>query len=329
VYLTGELGGWTAPKDVVLWVLGQLGTAGGTHAVLEYIGPSARTLSATGKATIANMGAELGATTSVFPADHRMLAYLAATGRGEVVPLVERNAHLLEPDPEVEANPKGHDDRVLRLDLTGLEPPVAGPHAPDRVRPLSSLTAEVRASEGGLVDAISAALIGSCTNSSYEDMSRAADLARQAVRKGLRAASPLLIAPGSARVRATLERDGQLEPLWELGGVVLASACGPCIGQWKRSPETASAPNTIVTTFNRNFPARNDGHATTMSFLASPEIVTAFALAGRLSFDPRTDALVGSDGQPFHLDPPTRAPDVPAVSSPFQGGQGSRRPSAA
>jgi aconitate hydratase len=311
VYLTGELGGWTAPKDVVLWVLGKLGAAGGTHAVLEYIGPGARTLSATGKATITNMGAELGATTSVFPADGRMLAYLVATGRAELVPLVERAAHLLEPDPEAEAHPEDHYDRVLRLDLGELEPHVAGPHAPDRVRPLSALAAEVRASGGALVDAVSAALIGSCTNSSYEDMSRAADVARQAARHGVHAAAPLLIAPGSIRVRATLERDGQLEPLRVLGGAVLASACGPCIGQWKRSPSAASAPNTIVTTFNRNFPARNDGHRTTMSFLASPEIVTALALAGRLSFDPRTDVLVGNDGQPFRLEPPARAPDVP------------------
>jgi len=311
VYLTGELGGWTAPKDVILWVAGQLGVSGGTNAVVEYIGPGARTLSATGKATIANMGAEVGATTSVFPADERMLAYLRATGRPALVPLVERHGHLLSPDPEAERSPEQCYDRVLRLDLSRLEPHVTGPASPDRARPISALAAEVRAPGSGLVDEISAALIGSCTNSSYEDMSRAADVARQATSHGLRAAAKLLITPGSQRVRATLERDGQVEPLRDVGGVVLASACGPCIGQWNRSPETAGVPNTIVTSYNRNFPARNDGQPTTMSFIASPEIVTALSLAGRLSFNPLTDTLTGSDGQPFHLEPPARAPDVP------------------
>jgi aconitate hydratase len=313
VYLTGELGGWTAPKDVILRVAAELGVSGGTHAVIEYIGPGARALSATGKATIANMGAEVGATTSMFPADERMLAYLHATGRAALVPLVERHGHLLAPDPEVEQHPEEHYDRVLRLDLSRLEPHVTGPGSPDRARPISALAAEVRAPGSALVDAISAALIGSCTNSSYEDTSRAADVARQALRHGLRAATPLLITPGSERVRATLERDGQVQPLRDLGGAVLASACGPCIGQWRRSPEAAGVPNTIVTSYNRNFPARNDGQATTMSFIASPEIVTALALAGRLSFNPLTDTLTGSDGQPFRLDPPGRAPEVPSA----------------
>ena len=311
VVLTGKLGGWTAPKDVILWVAGQLTASGGTHAIVEYIGPGARTLSATGKATIANMGAELGATTSMFPADAHMVLYLEATGRGELGRLVERSQPLLEPDAEAEAHPEQHYDRVLELDLSKLEPHVVGPHTPDRARPISALAAEVRDPRNGFVDAISAALIGSCTNSSYEDMSRAADLAEQAKAHGVGAAVPFLVTPGSERIRATIERDGQMRSLREIGGTVLANACGPCIGQWRRTEETGRAPSTIVTSYNRNFPGRNDGHATTMSFIASPELVTALALAGRLSFDPRTDSLVGTDGEPFRLAPPQAAPEVP------------------
>jgi aconitate hydratase len=305
VVLTGELGGWAAPKDVVLWVAGQLGVSGGTHAIVEYIGPGARTLSATGKATITNLGAELGATTSMFPTDDRMLRYLAATGRADLVPAIEAHRDLLAPDPEVEADPERFYDRVLRLDLGGLEPHVNGPHSPDRARPLSALAREVR--EQGFVDRIAATLIGSCTNSSYEDLVKAARVAQQAAAHGLRPAAPVWLTPGSERVRATLERDGVLD---ELGGTVLAAACGPCIGQWSR-PDAGDAPNTIVTTYNRNFAGRNDGRPTTMSFLASPELAMALALGGRLSFDPRVDELVGADGAPFRLDPPGAAPDVP------------------
>jgi aconitate hydratase len=319
VVLTGELSGWTAPKDVILHVAGQLGVSGGTNAVLEYIGPGARTLGATGKATIANMGAEVGATTSMFPADERMLVYLRATGRGDLVPLVERYMDLLAPDPEALAHPEDHYDRVLRIDLSRLEPHVNGPGSPDRARPISALAAEVRAGGCDFPDAISAALIGSCTNSSYEDMHRAADVASQALRHGVRAAVPFLVTPGSERVRATLERDGQAEPLRAIGGAVMANACGPCIGQWRRAPATDGVPNTIVTSFNRNFPRRNDGQATTMNLLASPEIVTAFAIAGRLSFNPLTDTLTGEDGIPFRLEPPARAPEVP--SSGFEPGR--------
>jgi aconitate hydratase len=317
VVLTGRLGGWTAPKDVILWVAGQLTVAGGTNAIVEYVGPGARTISATGKATITNMGAELGATTSLFPADEHMIAYLCATGRGALAPLVDRHRSLLAPDAEVEADPRRHYDRVLELDLATLEPHVAGPHTPDRARPLSRLAAEVHAGGGEMRDAISVALIGSCTNSSYEDMSRAADVARQARARGVRAAASFLVTPGSERIRATLERDGQLRSLREIGGVVLANACGPCIGQWRRA--ATDGPNTIVTSYNRNFPGRNDGQATTMNFIASPEIVTALALAGRLSFNPLTDTLVGSDGVPFRLDPPRPAPEVPAAG--FQAGR--------
>ena len=312
VVLTGALDGWTAPKDVILWVAGQLTVSGGTHAIVEYIGPGARTISATGKATITNMGAELGATTSLFPADARMAAYLAATGRGELARLAGRSQSLLEPDREVEAHPEKHYDRVIELDLSKLEPHVVGPHSPDRARPISALAAEVRDPERGFCDAISVALIGSCTNSSYEDMSRAADVARQARAHGAATAASFLVTPGSQQIRATIERDGQLRALREIGGTVLANACGPCIGQWRRAAPRTAAPNTIVTSYNRNFPGRNDGRAITMSFIASPEIVTAFALAGRLSFNPLTDSLTGADGRPFRLAAPRPAPEVPA-----------------
>ena len=312
VYLTGKLGGWTAPKDVILWVAGQLTVSGGTNAIVEYIGPGARTISATGKATITNMGAELGATTSMFPADEKMSAYLRATARANLVPPMEQNLAMLAPDPECEADPEKHYDRVLRLDLSKLEPYIVGPHSPDRARPVSALAAEAADPKNQFVDKISSALIGSCTNSSYEDMSRAADVAEQARAHGVKAAMPFLITPGSAQVRATIERDGQMKPLQDIAGSVLANACGPCIGQWRRSKEATAAPNTIVTSYNRNFPARNDGQASTMNFIASPEIVTALALGGRLSFNPLKDTLTGADGKPFKLQAPKAAPEVPA-----------------
>jgi aconitate hydratase len=312
VYLTGKLGGWTAPKDVILYVAGQLTVSGGTNAIVEYIGPGARTISATGKATITNMGAELGATTSMFPADERMAVYLRATGRGEVVPIAARYPHLLAPDKEVEDSPEKYYDRVVRLDLSALEPYVVGPHSPDRARPIGKLAAEVSDKANGFLDKISTALIGSCTNSSYEDMSRAADVAEQAKAHGLRTATPFLVTPGSEQVRATIERDGQMQSLKDINGTVLANACGPCIGQWRRSSDETAMPNTIVTSYNRNFPRRNDGQPTTMNFIGSPEIVTAFALAGRLSFNPITDTLTGADGKPFKLAPPKAAPEVPA-----------------
>src|SRR5215470_8889940 len=311
VYLTGELNGWTAPKDVILYVAGQLTVSGGTNAIVEYIGPGARTISATGKATITNMGAELGATTSMFPADAKMATYLRATGRGDLVPLAERYHSFLVPDEEVEANPEKYYDRVIRLDLSKLEPHLVGPHTPDRARPISKVAAEVKDAGNGFVDKISSALIGSCTNSSYEDMSRAADVAEQAKAHGLKAAVPLLVTPGSEQVRATIERDGQMQSLKDIEGVVLANACGPCIGQWRRAKEATVEPNTIVTSYNRNFPRRNDGQPTTMNFIGSPEIVTALALAGRLSFNPMTDTLTGADGKPFKLSVPKTAPEVP------------------
>jgi aconitate hydratase len=312
VYLTGQMSGWTAPKDVILYVAGQLTVSGATNAIVEYIGPGARTISATGKATITNMGAELGATTSLFPADERMAKYLRATGKAALVPLVQQNQHLLEPDKEVEADPSKYYDRLVELDLSKLEPYVVGPHSPDRARPISRLAAEVADPNNGFVDEISTALIGSCTNSSYEDMSRAADVAEQAKAHGLKAAVPFLVTPGSEQVRATIERDGQMQSLKDIDGTVLANACGPCIGQWRRSAATDAMPNTIVTSYNRNFPRRNDGSPTTMNFIGSPEIVTALALAKRLSFNPLTDTLTGAEGRPFRLDPPKPAPEVPA-----------------
>jgi len=312
VYLTGSMSGWTAPKDVILYVAGQLTVSGATNAIVEYIGPGARTISATGKATITNMGAELGATTSIFPADERMAKYLRATGKAVLVPLVEQNHHLLEPDKEVEADPGKYYDRVVELDLSRLEPYVVGPHSPDRARPISRLAAEVADAKNGFIDEISTALIGSCTNSSYEDMSRAADVAEQAKAHGVKAAVPFLITPGSEQVRATIERDGQMQSLKDINGTVLANACGPCIGQWRRSVAADAVPNTIVTSYNRNFPRRNDGSPTTMNFIGSPEIVTALALAKRLSFNPLTDALSDAEGKPFRLESPSPAPEVPA-----------------
>ncbi|MCH8197818.1 MAG: aconitate hydratase, partial [Proteobacteria bacterium] len=293
------------------YVAGELTVSGGTNAIVEYIGPGARTISATGKATITNMGAELGATTSMFPYDEHMAKYLEATGRAGLVPIAEKHRHLLAPDEEVEAEPKKHYDRVVRLDLSTLEPHVVGPHSPDRARPISRLAAEVAEPGNEFVDDISAALIGSCTNSSYEDMSRSADVADQARAHGLNSAVPFMVTPGSEQVRATIERDGQMHSLKEIGGTVLANACGPCIGQWRRAKKMAGVPNTIVTSYNRNFPRRNDGQPTTMNFIASPEIVTALAIAGKLSFNPLTDSLTGADGEAFQFTAPRIAPEVP------------------
>jgi aconitate hydratase len=312
VYLTGELNGWTAPKDVILRLAGELTVAGGTNAIIEYFGPGTRSLSATGKATITNMGAELGATTSIFPYDERMAKYLAATRRGELAVLASKYVYLLTADEEVEAHPDDYFDRVVRIDLSTLEPHIVGPHSPDRARPISQLAAEVKNPSNQFVEEISSALIGSCTNSSYEDMSRSADVAEQARAHGAQAAVPFMVTPGSEQVRATIERDGQMASLKAIGGTVLANACGPCIGQWRRSQDEATKPNTIVTSYNRNFPMRNDGQPTTMNFIGSPEIVTAMALAGKLTFNPLTDTLIGSDGKPFKLEPPKAAPEVPA-----------------
>jgi aconitate hydratase len=248
----------------------------------------------------------------MFPYDERMATYLKASGRADLVPVAERYPHLLAPDKEVEASPEKYYERVVKLDLSTLEPYVVGPHSPDRARPIGKLAAEIADPKNAFLDKISTTLIGSCTNSSYEDMSRAADVAEQAKAHGLKTAVPFLVTPGSEQVRATIERDGQMQSLKDINGVVLANACGPCIGQWRRSKEASEVPNTIVTSYNRNFPRRNDGQPTTMNFIGSPEIVTALALAGRLSFNPLTDSLTGADGRPFKLSPPKTAPEVPA-----------------
>ncbi len=311
VHLTGKMSGWTAPKDVILYLAGELTVSGATNAVIEYFGPGTACISATGKATITNMGAELGATTSVFPYDERMARYMNATNRGELAELADQYKHLFVADPEVEADPEQYYDRVVEIDLSTLEPHLVGPHSPDRARPISQMVAELQ-QDGNLVDTISSALIGSCTNSSYEDMSRSADVAEQAKAHGVKAVVPFMVTPGSEQVRATIERDGQMQSLQDIDGTVLANACGPCIGQWRRAGESVGQPNTIVTSYNRNFPARNDGQTSTMNLIGSPEIVTALALAGRLSFNPLTDPLTAADGTEFMLEPPKEAPEVPA-----------------
>lgn len=312
VRLTGSLEGWSAPKDVILKLAGILTTKGGTNRIIEYFGPGCETISCTGKATITNMGAEVGATTSVFPFDRRMSAYLRSTGRATVAELAESEADLLVADPEIAAEPERYYDEVIEIDLSALEPHVVGPHRPDRARPLSELADEI-ASEG-FPEELSAVLIGSCTNSSYEDISRAAEVARQATSRGLQVATPLLVTPGSEMVRATLERDGQIADLEAIGATVLANACGPCIGQWRRAdPEAPQEPvaarNSIVTSFNRNFPRRNDGNPETMNFITSPEVAVGLAIGGRLGFDPRRDLVPGSGG--VKLRPPSPAPEVP------------------
>ena len=302
VKLTGALDGWTSPKDVILKVAGILTVEGGTGKIVEYFGPGVSSISATGRATITNMGAELGATTSIFPFDQRALKYLEATHRSELGALCTQYLQHFSADAEIETNPSAFFDEIIEIDLTTLEPHVVGPHTPDLARPISTLAAEAK--EKGYPDSIRVSLIGSCTNSSYEDIGRAAHIASQAAAHGIKAKTQFMITPGSEAVFATVDRDGMLAPLTHAGGLVLANACGPCIGQWDRSDVKDGELNTIVTSFNRNFRRRNDGNAETMAFIASPEIVTAFALAGSLSFNPLTDTLVGSDGAAFKLSPP-------------------------
>jgi aconitate hydratase len=299
VHLTGELDGWAAPKDVILKVAEILTVKGGTGAIVEYFGSGAESLSCTGKATICNMGAEIGATTSLFGYDAAMARYLKATGREAVAEAADRVAEHLRADDEVLADPSRFFDEVIEINLSELEPLINGPHTPDRARPVSALGAEA-AAEGWPIQ-ISAALVGSCTNSSYEDISRAASIARVAAAKGLKARTKLMVTPGSERVRATIERDGLLQDLEAIGAVVLANACGPCIGQWARDDVQEGDANVIVTSYNRNFPKRNDGLASTLAFVTSPETVIALALAGRLDFDPRRDVLVNDDGEEVRL----------------------------
>ncbi len=309
VKLTGELTGWTAPKDIILKVAEELTVSGGTNAIVEYFGSGTKSISCTGKATITNMGAEIGATCSVFPYDERMETYLKYTNRGNIAELANQNKELLVADPEIEANPENFFDRVIEINLSTLEPHIVGPHTPDLARTISDLADDVKSNN--YVDPISVALVGSCTNSSYEDMSRAASLAEQAKAKGIKAKIPLLVTPGSEQIRGTIERDGQMNSLIDIGATVLANACGPCIGQWNRPELEKDQQNTIVTTFNRNFPGRNDGRRSTLNFIGSPEMIIALALGGKLSFNPLKDELTAADGTKFKLEPPKPAPEVP------------------
>lgn len=316
VLLTGALNGWTSPKDIILHVASILTVSGGTNAIIEYFGPGCATLSCTGKATITNMGAEIGATTSIFPYDRKMSEYLSATGRKEIAELANQHSSMLKQDPEIEMEilqdrkfASKYFDQLIELNLSELEPYIVGPHTPDLARSVSKMAADVR--KNGYVDEISVALIGSCTNSSYEDMSRAADVAEQANAHGLKTRISLQVTPGSEMIRSTIERDGQMDLLKRIGANVLANACGPCIGQWQRSELKAGVSNSIVTSYNRNFPGRNDGRRETMNFITSPEMVIALALGGRLSFNPLNDELVASDGSLFKLQPPKVAPEIP------------------
>ncbi len=302
VYLTGELDGWTAPKDVILRVADELTVKGGTGAIVEYFGPGLDSMSATGRGTVTNMGAEIGATTSLFPFDSRTADYLRSTGRADIAELAEANAEHLRADDGVEDARHEIFDRVIEINLSELEPAWVGPHTPD----LRNTVAEIRdfMEDQDYPLHVTNALIGSCTNSSYEDMSRAANIARQAAEAGLELRAPLLVTPGSEQIRATINRDGQIAAFESAGATVLANACGPCIGQWKRDDLEGDEQNTIVTSFNRNFPGRNDANRNTLAFIGSPELVVATAFAGELGFDPRSDAIA-TDGGEFRFSAPT------------------------
>ena len=298
VKLTGTLSGWSSPKDVILEVARQLTVEGGTGAIVEYHGPGADSISATGKATICNMGAEIGATTSLFGYDRNMAQYLKATGREAIADAADHVADELRPDDGALY------DQLIEIDLDQLKPLINGPHSPDRAHKVGAAGVGSAARENGWPLTPSATLIGSCTNSSYEDITRAASIARQAAARGLTAKVPLLITPGSEQTRATIERDGLLADLEAIGATVLANACGPCIGQWSRPESITSEVNSIVTSFNRNFPKRNDGSANTLAFVTSPDTVMAIALSGRLDFDPTTDTITAPDGTEVTLDAP-------------------------
>lgn len=303
VKLTGKLNGWTSSKDVILKVAEILTAKGGTGCILEYFGEGAKSLSCTGKGTICNMGAEIGATTSTFGYDDSMSRYLKATDRADVAELADKVAEHLTGDAEVYANPEKYFDQVIEIDLDTLEPHVNGPFTPDLAWPISKLAQACE--DNGYPKKLEVGLIGSCTNSSYEDLTRAASLAQQAVDKKLRAKSEFTVTPGSEQIRFTVERDGILDSFEKIGGVVLANACGPCIGQWARHTNDPDKKNSIITSFNRNFAKRNDGNPNTHSFVASPEIVTAMAISGSMTFNPLTDTLINEDGEEVKLDPPT------------------------
>lgn len=303
VKLTGKLSGWASPKDVILKVAGILTVKGGTGAIVEYFGEGAQSMSCTGKGTICNMGAEIGATTSTFGYDESMARYFRATERDDVADLCDSVKEYLTGDAECYANPEKYFDQVIEIDLNTLEPHVNGPYTPDLAWPISEFAKAVK--ENGYPQKLEVGLIGSCTNSSYEDLDRAASVARQAKAKKLVAKAEFTITPGSEQIRYTVNRDGQLATFEEIGGVVMANACGPCIGQWSRHTDDPTRANSIITSFNRNFSKRNDGNPQTRSFVASPEIVTAFAIAGDLMFNPLTDTLINEDGVAVKLDPPS------------------------
>ncbi len=322
VHLKGKMRGWASGKDVILKLLGMMTVKGGTNKIIEYFGEGCESISCTGKGTITNMGAELGATCSVFPYDSRMAAYLKVTNRANLADIAGKNKDLLAADPEVLKDPKKYYDEVIEIDLSTLEPYVVGPHTPDLARPISQMKAD--AEKNGWKVELSAALIGSCTNSSYEDIGRATHLAKQALAAGIKMRQDFLVSPGSSQIKKTIERDGQMKVLNEVGATVLANACGPCIGQWKRDMKKGEV-NTIINSFNRNFRGRNDSNQETLSFIASPEIVMALGIAGRLDFNPETDEM-NVDGKKLKFKTP-EAPELPAngfVSDPsaYQAPQG-------
>lgn len=308
VHLKGKMNGWTSAKDVILKLCGVLTTKGGTDCIVEYFGEGTKSISCTGKATITNMGAELGATCSIFPYDERMAAYLKVTKREALANLADQNKDILVADPEVALDPKKYFDQVIEIDLDKLEPHLVGPHSPDIARPVSELAKEAKANNWPTQ--LSAALIGSCTNSSYEDIGRAAFVAQQALDHGVKMSQPFLVSPGSTQIHFTIQRDGQAALFDKVGATVLANACGPCIGQWKRDDMPNGKVNTIVTSFNRNFRGRNDGNSETLGFIGSPEVVMAMGIAGRLDFNPATDELTGAKGEKFKLKAPV-APELP------------------
>jgi len=302
IELTGKLSGWASAKDVILKIAGILTVKGGTGFILEYFGEGAESLSSTGKGTICNMGAEIGATCSLFPYDAKMKTYLEATGRKEIADLAGSYSGLLTPDAKVRMNPEFYYDQFIRINLSEIEPYINGPYSPDVAHPISEFKAFIK--ENQFPETLEVGLIGSCTNSSYEDISRAASVAKQAHIKNLKVKSEFIVTPGSEQIRYTCERDGLLEVFNSIGGVVMANACGPCIGQWSRRMDNPDRKNSILNSFNRNFAKRNDGNAGTHSFIASPEIVTALTLAGTLTFNPLTDSLVNESGQMVKLDEP-------------------------
>ncbi|GAX62035.1 aconitase [Candidatus Scalindua japonica] len=310
IKLTGKLSGWSSPKDVILRVMKELTVKGGTGSVVEYFGDGASSISCTGKATICNMGAEHGATTSTFPLDSKMLEYLRATDRSDIAILAEEYSEYFRADEEVYADPAKYYDKIVEINLTELEPLVCGPHTPDKVRSVSEFRDEIVKED--YPDNVKYALIGSCTNSSYEDMGRAAAVAKDAVVKGLKLSAPLLVTPGSNLIEDTIKRDGQMKALTDAGATELANACGPCIGQWKRTDIGEGERNTIVNSYNRNFRARNDGNKETLSFICSPELVTAYAFSGSLSFNPLKDKLKTVSGQEVMLEEPS-AEELPSA----------------